>query len=101
DWTFLLAQIEARQRIKSKLPFWHAKPNLVFPRKVSLEQCSSEATAHFKANLMQGLIIVDLSGGLGVDAWSFSKKFETVHYCELQPELVHIAKHNFDVLDAH
>jgi 16S rRNA G966 N2-methylase RsmD len=100
DWTFLLAQVEARQRIKSKLPSWHAIPNLIFSRKISLEQCSSEVTAQFKANLMQGNSIVDLSGGLGVDAWAFSKNFESVYYCELQSELVKIAKHNFDILEA-
>jgi len=100
DWTFLLAQIEARQRIKTKLPTWHATPNLIFSRKVSLEQCSSEVTALFKARLMKGNSLVDLSGGLGVDAWAFSKIFNAVHYCELQSELTSIAKHNFTVLNA-
>lgn len=97
DWSFLLAQIEAKQRMHFKTPSWVNHKDILFPRKISLEQSSSEKTAIFKASLMHGKTIVDLSGGMGIDCWAFSDSFEEVHYCEMQEELCDLARHNFKV----
>lgn len=42
--------------------------------------------------------IADLTGGLGVDSWAFSKCFEKVLYNEANAELAEAVKHNFKVL---
>src|SRR5688500_670486 len=63
-----LAQyIQARQKIKLKLPAWYQNLNIVYPKALSLEQSSSETTAVFKANIVSGNILLDLTGGFGID----------------------------------
>ena len=94
----LIAQIEARQKAKHKLPSWVAQPNVVFPVGLSVEQSSSEATAHYKANLLLGKLLIDLTGGMGVDTSFFAKRFERVIYVEQNEQLVAQARHNFAVL---
>ena len=72
--------IESRRKLKSKVQAWHENPSLIFPLKLSAEQCSSSATGHYKAALAEKIAekkewrIADLTGGLGVDSWFFSKK---------------------------
>ena len=76
----LLHQIRARQLMADKLPTWVAHPNVVFPAALSLEQCSSEATARHKARLVAGHALADLTGGFGEDAYWLEQRFERVTY---------------------
>lgn len=96
--------IESRRKLKGKMQEWCDEPRLVFPRRLSAEQCSSSATgaykADFAAGIVDGLKLADLTGGLGVDSWFFSKKASQVMYCEMLPELCKAAQHNFGVLGA-
>ena len=105
--------IESRRKLKGKMQEWCDEPGLVFPRKLSAEQCSSSATGTYKAELAghihsgsptmeskNGFRLADLTGGLGVDSWFFSKKASQVMYCEMLPELCKAAKHNYAVLKA-
>ena len=94
----LIAQIEARQKARHKLPTWVAQPDSVFPVGVSVEQSSSEATAQYKANLVSGKLLIDLTGGMGVDSSFFATRFERVIYAEQNEQLVAQAQHNFAVL---
>jgi 16S rRNA G966 N2-methylase RsmD len=77
---------------------------MVFPLKLSAEQCSSSATGHYKAALAEKIAdkkdwrIADLTGGLGVDSWFFSKKASKVLYNEMQAALCEAAEHNFRAL---
>ncbi|MCP1382684.1 class I SAM-dependent methyltransferase [Runella salmonicolor] len=99
---FVIAQIEARQKARTKLPSWCAEPRLVFPPAVSVEQSSSEATARYKADIMSqtaSKTIVDGTGGMGIDSYYFSKHFESVTYIEQNEKLVERARHNFDILN--
>ena len=73
DLSKLASQIQARQKLALKLPFWVSHTNLFFPPSISLEQASSEATANFKANIVHGKVL-DASGGMGVDSAAFAKK---------------------------
>ena len=52
DKQFVIRQIQARQVLSKKLPSWAESDELVFPKKLSLEQCSSELTAKYKALLL-------------------------------------------------
>ena len=51
DKQFVIRQIQARQVLSKKLPSWAENDELIFPKKLSLEQCSSELTAKYKVSL--------------------------------------------------
>ncbi|MBF9251867.1 hypothetical protein I2I11_01025 [Pontibacter sp. 172403-2] len=96
----LVQQLQARQKAAAKLPAWAANPDVVFPATISVEQSSSETTAAFKASLVQGELLVDLTGGFGVDSLYFAKRFKQVVHVEQNPELQEVARYNFDLLQA-
>ncbi|MGJ3235295.1 THUMP-like domain-containing protein [Marivirga sp.] len=94
----LASQIASRQKAKIKLPEWYAE-KVWFPSKLSLEQCSSEATAKFKSSLISGTSFADLTGGFGIDTYYLSQNFSESHYVEQQKELCELALYNFKVLN--
>ena len=94
DLTLALRQIEARQLLRKKVPSWSDNDELLFPVRLSIEQSSSEATAHYKASLLHGDRFADLTGGLGVDCYFISQNFQHSDYVEMNPELCKLAEHN-------
>ncbi|MHA4742234.1 THUMP-like domain-containing protein [Dyadobacter sp. MSC1_007] len=96
----LASQIQSRQKAVRKLPEWSANRNLIFPPALSVEQCSSEATAKYKASLVTGETLVDMTGGMGVDCYYMGLKFEKAHYFEQQEEVARTAAFNFRQLKA-
>ncbi|WP_264524609.1 class I SAM-dependent methyltransferase [Flavobacterium sp. N502536] len=98
DWIVLLNQIEAKSKAKDKLPTWFETANIIYPSKISVEQTSSEKTAAYKASLISGESLIDLTGGFGVDDYYFSKKFKKIAHCEINEDLSAIVKHNFEQL---
>lgn len=96
---FEIAQIEARQKARLKLPTWYAEPRLVFPPAVSVEQSSSELTGNYKASLVANKNLIDATGGMGVDTYFFSKYCLSVSYIEQKEVLVQCVRHNFEILD--
>ena len=100
DVSLALRQIEARQLLRKKVPSWSENEELLFPAHLSIEQCSSEASAQYKAGLLQGHSIADLTGGLGIDTYFIAQQFQQADYVEQQAELCELARHNFDVLNA-
>ena len=99
-FTDILNQIAGRTKARDKLPTWFSAANILYPPKISLEQTSSETTAKYKASLVSGEKLIDLTGGFGVDDFYFSKHVAEVVHCELNDELQVIAQHNFEVLGA-
>lgn len=97
----LIQQIESRKRAEKKLPLWFGTRNILFPPKLNLEQTSSEITAHYKASIINGETLADITGGFGIDSFYFSEKIPTVHHFEINSELSEIAKHNFEVFGKH
>lgn len=95
---FILNQIQGKQKAKDKLPTWFENNQIIFPKKISIEQASSEITAKYKADLLQGNTLVDLTGGFGVDDYFFSKQFKKVFHCELNEKLHEIVNHNVKIL---
>ena len=122
DIDLAVSCIESRRKLKGKVQEWYDQPGLVFPLKLSAEQCSSSATGKYKAELAQKIAersldfarddkeearddmkwwtIADLTGGLGVDSWFFSQKASKVVYCEMQEALCKAASHNYKILNA-
>lgn len=99
DLSAAMIQIAGRQSVEKKIPSWFGNDDIIYPLHLSLEQCSSELTARYKASIISGKKLVDLTGGFGVDCAFLSGKFESVIYVEKQMELCEIAKHNFRVLN--
>jgi hypothetical protein len=93
-WVEILNQIAAKQKAKNKLPTWFQTHNILYPSKVSVEQTSSEKTAAYKASLVSGARLIDLSGGFGVDDYYFAQKMQEVVHCEINSELSAIVAHN-------
>lgn len=98
EWILILNQIEAKAKAKDKLPTWFSTENIIYPSKISVEQTSSEKTAAYKASLISGESLIDLTGGFGVDDYYFSKQFKTIAHCEINEDLSAIVKHNFKQL---
>ena len=92
-------QIEAKIKCEKKLPTWYSATNIIYPNKVSIEQSSSEITAKFKASLLSGKTIIDLTGGFGVDAYYFSKRFKEVVHCETNEVLSKYVAYNYRSLN--
>ncbi len=102
--------VAGRRRMRSKAPSWHAVPELIYPSRLSVEQCSSEAACRIKTGILlesnagkdaapgRGLRVADLTGGLGMDSWAFSKICEKVLYVEMDSALAQAARHNFAAL---
>lgn len=96
----VVQQIAGWQVARTKIPSWAEVEGLHYPRHLSLEQCSSEQTARYKASLLSpGDTFVDLTGGFGVDFFFMSQPFQRRVYVEQQQELCDIARHNFDLLN--
>ncbi|MBK0401366.1 hypothetical protein I5M27_00110 [Adhaeribacter sp. BT258] len=94
----LVQQIQARQKAKTKLPGWAENFDLIFPANLSVEQASSELTAQFKARLVSGEILVDLTGGFGVDVFYFAQQFRQVYHVEQNETLSETVAFNFEKL---
>lgn len=98
DMGMAIRQITGKQKTKYKIPTFYACKNLLYPAKLSLEQSSSEITAKHKSTRCEGSVLVDLTGGFGVDSFFFSTRFDKVIYVEKQAELCELAEHNFKAL---
>jgi predicted O-methyltransferase YrrM len=96
----MVAQILARQKAREKLPQWYANDALLFPPALSVEQASSEQTARYKASLVSGKRLLDLTGGMGVDSWAFAERIGHVTYIERNDELAQLAAYNLPQLGA-
>ena len=104
DFRFLIQQVEGRQRTKDKLPSFAQIEDWWYPVRLSCEQCSSEATARYKAALIAPLqpnVLIDLTAGYGVDTYFMAEHAQEAHYVERNPELCHIAQHNFSLARPH
>ncbi len=96
----LAGQIAAKKKSAHKLPSWFSQEGVYYPPLLSIEQCSSEITAQYKAQLAKGNSLLDLTAGFGVDSFFFAKKTAKVYSCEINPELSAISAHNATVLGA-
>ena len=111
DMPFALDQIRGRKMARAKLPLWANIDGIIYPPHISMEQCSSESTALYKAELAARLLglpasssseeigFVDLTGGFGVDfSYIASRLGLSSMYVERQAHLCEAAKENFERL---
>ena len=97
DLPLALQQIEGRQKAREKLPRHFAQDGILYPTTRSMEQCSSDVTADYKALLIDGESIADLSGGFGVDTFAFARRFRHCFYIEPDTRLCDIVRHNAEL----
>lgn len=107
---FIVRQIEGWQKLSAKVPQWAEIPSLIYPPRLSLEQCSSQTAAEYKARLVEEIVnnhkdseapfttMIDLTGGLGVDFSLIAPLFDEATYVEQREELAQLARHNFPLL---
>ena len=110
DMPAAITQISGRQIAKEKIPAWAGNENILYPAHLSLEQCSSQVTAQYKAEIIGNLprtrqehpakagTFTDLTGGFGIDCAFLSSRFGHATYVERQEALCRIAAHNFPAL---
>ena len=119
DMNYALDQIAGRQMARHKLPSWATKDGVVYPPHLSMEQCSSEFTANYKAQLVRDLVrsrknslpidsllLVDLTAGFGVDFTMMAKALsedglssdEKMVCVERQENLCNILRHNLSIM---
>ena len=99
DLPLALEQIAGRQKARTKIPSWAAIDGMLYPPHLSMEQCSSEPTARYKAEIAgKGNFFVDLTTGFGVDAAFISKGFSKAICIECQEQLCSIISANFEQL---
>ncbi len=97
-------QLKARKKAVSKLPLFYKTKGIIYPPSLNWEQCSSEATANFKVEIISREIgkskfkVADLTGGFGVDSFFLSKNAESLDYVEPDLNLLDIAQHNHSLL---
>ena len=72
DMPLILQQIIGKKKAKVKLPSWYLRSDIIYPKRLSLEQCSSEQTARYKAGLCQGKQFIDITAGFGLTATSLA-----------------------------
>ncbi len=102
DMAFALNQIAGWQTARTKLPSWAECADIIYPPHLSMEQCSSEQTALYKASLVEkGVSMTDLTGGFGVDFSFIARAFSTATYVERLADLCDIARRNFEVFGLH
>ena len=99
DFRFFLQQVEGKQRTRDKLPTFAQIEDWWYPVRLSCEQCSSEATARYKAELIghKHDTLIDLTAGYGVDTFFMAEHTQQAHYVERNAELCAIAEHNFSL----
>lgn len=97
DMAAAVVQIAAGRLPRKRFP-WAQTEGVQYPAHLSMEQCSSEITARYKASWLQGDTMTDLTGGLGVDCSFLARNFRKVDYVERQEVLCELARHNFPLL---
>jgi len=96
----LVEQLEAKKKCKEKLPTWFNLSAIYFPNKLNIEQTSSEVTAAYKAKIVTGDTLIDITGGFGIDSYFFSEQIQHVTHCEINENLSKTASYNFEILKA-
>ncbi|WP_422091360.1 class I SAM-dependent methyltransferase [Tenacibaculum ovolyticum] len=95
----LANQIIAKQKSEIKLPTWFNTEKIYYPKKLSIEQTSSEITAEYKSKLITGDNFIDITGGFGIDCYAFAKQFKNAVHCEINEELSEIVSYNYQQLN--
>ncbi len=99
DIKFAVQQLEGYRKAQDKFPALAQYEDFLYPPKLNIEQCSSEQTAQYKSiEYATGKTVLDITGGLGIDAIYFAQNASQITYVEQNTELFAIAKQNMETL---
>jgi N6-adenine-specific methylase len=103
DIQYALKQISGWQAARAKVPLWADTEGIVYPKHLSLEQCTSQFIAQYKASFIEKLLgrslrMADITGGMGVDCFFISQSAAHTYYNEMSTELCDCARANFKTL---
>lgn len=84
DMPFALDQIRGRKMARTKLPRWASIEGIIYPPHISMEQCSSEQTALYKAELAARLLgLSSSSSENGEEKEKESENASNLHLSEI------------------
>lgn len=84
DMPFALDQIRGRKMARVKLPRWASIDGIIYPPHISMEQCSSEQTALYKAELAARLLgLSPSSSENGEEKGKESENASNLHLSEI------------------
>ena len=84
DMPFALDQIRGRKMARMKLPRWASIDGIIYPPHISMEQCSSEQTALYKAELAARLLgLSSSSSESGQEKETESENAKNLHLSEI------------------
>lgn len=84
DMPFALDQIRGRKMARTKLPRWANIDGIIYPPHISMEQCSSEQTALYKAELAARLLgLSSSSSENGEEKEKESENASNLHLSEI------------------
>lgn len=96
---FAIMQIECRKKASKKLYQTLQNKQFVFPTTLSAEQCTSDLLSDYHSTLINdGITLVDLTSGLGIDAYHFARKAKHVVAVERMPEISQAVNYNAKIL---
>lgn len=106
DMRAAVVQISGWQAARKKLPMWAGTDGIIYPEHLSMEQCSSQLTAEYKAQVALSLTegcrecsLADLTGGFGVDATMMALKMHArLTLVERNPQLCDAVRNNLPLL---
>ncbi len=107
--SIVVDQIVGRRKAKEKLPSWYENAQIIYPPSINVEQASSERAAQHKVKILENdfrniklseSVVLDLTGGFGVDSFYLCQVFREVHFVEPNENLLEITRHNHRQLGA-
>lgn len=87
-------QLRFAKSLAIKLPLWR-EAGAYLPEGINLEQASSQMTAlHKRQYVREGEVLLDMTGGLGVDFWAMASQAHRGVYVEQSASLISVARYN-------
>lgn len=96
--SFIAEQSKLAPKLKNKLPNFYEVGGLISTR--SLEQCTAEAVAEYKALLIIGNSILTLASGIGIDDLALAKGRQSLVSVDNDEVLNTLAQYNFNLMGA-
>lgn len=99
-YEYAIMQIECRKKAAKKLHNTLKSPQFIFPTTLSAEQCTSDDLAEFHSTLItEGETILDMTAGLGVDAFHLAQKAKYVTAIDLNEDVAEALSINAKALN--
>lgn len=98
--SFAIDQIECRRKTQRKLPWFNSHPEFIYPGVLAGEQATNQYVAAYHASLLSQNCgeVIDMTAGLGIDAFTLALVGHKVTAAELDARRVESLRHNKEIL---